>query len=149
MIKALNLREKTSLLHANYIGKLTYSEHNQTFITPITYFYNQEKNNITCHLYNRDKINALRKKKSVSLSVSDVNSFDQYESVLVKGTYKEHSGSGAKAILHQFSFGIKQLILNEEQKHLDFMNQFSNKIYVNDIPVIFTIEIAEITGKSR
>lgn len=91
----------------------------------------------------------LYEKKSVSLSVSDVNSFDQYESVLVKGTYKEHSGSGAKAILHQFSFGIKQLILNEEQKHLDFMNQFSNKIYVNDIPVIFTIEIAEITGKSR
>lgn len=69
MIKALNFREKTSLFHANYIGKLTYSEHNQTFIAPITYFYNQEKNNITCHLHNRDKINALRKKISIIICI--------------------------------------------------------------------------------
>tara|TARA_B100000809_G_scaffold371_1_gene406 strand:+ start:1267 stop:1716 length:450 start_codon:yes stop_codon:yes gene_type:complete len=147
MNKALNSLEKVSVLHTNYIGNLGYVLHNQNFITPITYFYNEEKHNITCHLHNKDKINALRKKNPISLYVSDINSFDHRESVLIKGTYKEHNGSGAKAILHEFSLGIKKIIINEKQKDLDFMNQFSDKSYANDIPVIFTIEIEEITGK--
>ncbi|WP_232734720.1 hypothetical protein [Polaribacter sp. ALD11] len=81
--------------------------------------------------------------------MSDINSVSNWKSVLVRGTYKEHSGSGAKYILHQFSLGVKKNITNSEQKNLDFINQFSNRINKDDIPIIFTIEIVDITGKGR
>jgi hypothetical protein len=52
----------------------------------------------------------------VSLSVSAINSTSELESVLVKGNYKELSGSGAKAILRQFSLGVNKNILNKKPK---------------------------------
>lgn len=149
MIKTLNTKEKTSVLNTNYIGDLGYIFKNEPFIAPITYFYNEEQNNIICQLSNRHKIIALRQKKAVSLCVSDINSVSNWESVLVQGTYKEHSGSDAKAILHQFSLGVKKIITNKDQRDLDFINLFSNKVDKNDIPIIFTIEIDDITGKKR
>jgi hypothetical protein len=62
MVKTLNTKEKIFLLNTNYIGELGYIYNNEPFIAPVTYFYHEEQNNITCHLSNRNKINALRKK---------------------------------------------------------------------------------------
>ncbi|TXD48660.1 pyridoxamine 5'-phosphate oxidase family protein [Polaribacter sp. IC073] len=149
MIKALSTAEKKNILNTNYIGDLGYIFKNEPIITPITYYYNEQQNSITCHLSNSQEINALRKKKKVSLCVSNINSISDWKSVLVQGTYHEHSGSGAKSMLHQFSLGVKNILKNSEQRYLDFINQFSNKIDENDIPVIFTIEIEDITGKRK
>jgi hypothetical protein len=90
---------------------------------PITYFYNEEQNNIICYSGNGRKINAV--------------------------SYEEHTGSIAKAILRQFSTGVKKIILNQEQRALNFINQFSIRIYDHDIPIVFTINIEGITGKRK
>jgi|TARA_R110000751_G_scaffold168699_1_gene274631 nitroimidazol reductase NimA-like FMN-containing flavoprotein (pyridoxamine 5'-phosphate oxidase superfamily) len=149
MMRTLNTSEKASILHNNYIGNLGYIYNNKPIIVPITYFYNEEQHNIICYSGNGHKTNALRKTNAVSLCVSVIDSVNSWESVLVQGIYEEHTGSSAKAILHQFSIGVKKIILNQEQRHLDFINQFSSRIYNDDIPIVFTINIEGITGKRR
>ena len=144
-----NTKEKSLILNTNYIGDLAYIFNDEPFIVPITYFYDEEENKIICYSGTGHKIDALRKKRAVSLCVSNINSVSNWESVLVKGNYKEHSGSGAKAILHKFSLGVKKIILTKEKRDLDFINQFTSKIRGNDIPVIFTIEIEDIISKRR
>ncbi|WP_299110044.1 pyridoxamine 5'-phosphate oxidase family protein [uncultured Winogradskyella sp.] len=146
MIDNLNTNEKAFILHTNYIGDLGYLYHNEPSIAPITYFYNEDENNITCHLSNTHKIKALRENRSVSLCVSAIHSINDWKSVLVHGTFKEHKGSGAKSILHNMHLGIQKLMRNKKESQLDFINQFSSKINKNDIPIIFTIEIDAITG---
>lgn len=149
MIISLNPSEQASLLNTNYIGNLGYLCNNKLFIVPITYFYDQEENSIICYSGNGHKTNALRKSNAVSLCVSVIDSVNSWVSVLVQGVYEEHTGSNAKAILHQFSLGVKKVILDQEKRDLDFINQFSSKIYDDDIPVVFTINIENITGKRR
>lgn len=148
MIKTSHSEEKRSILKTNYIGNLSYVHYQESFIVPVTYFYNEVQNHIICYSSIGHKIDALRKENSVCLIVSAINSASELESVLVKGNYKERSGSGAKAILHQFSLGVKKIILNlnKKAKKLEFINEFSGRINANDTPVIFTIEIEEITG---
>ncbi|NER16840.1 flavin mononucleotide-binding protein [Spongiivirga citrea] len=149
MIKSLETTEKQFVLSSNYIGNLGYIYHGQPFVVPITYFYNKEQNNIICYSGNGHKINALRKNNAMALSVSNIDSVNDWKSVLVLGFYKEHSASTAKSLLHEFSLGVKDLILKKEFRDLDFINQFSSKIYDDDMPVIFTIEIDEIIGRKR
>jgi nitroimidazol reductase NimA-like FMN-containing flavoprotein (pyridoxamine 5'-phosphate oxidase superfamily) len=95
------------------------------------------------------KVNAMRKNNNVSLGVSNVNSVNSWESVLAQGTFLELSGSEAKSQLHIFSLGVKDLIINKEHRKLDFISEFSSKIYKDDLPVVFQIKIEEITGKMR
>lgn len=149
MIKTLNTKEKMLLLSSNYIGSLGYIYQNRSFVVPITYFYNEEQNNIIGYSGHGHKINAMRKNKSVSLLVTDIDSVNDWRSILVQGTYKEEEGATAKALLHQFSLGVKDLILRKEMRDLDFISEFSSKINKDDTPVIFTINIKEITGRLR
>ena len=65
------------------------------------------------------------------------------------GTFEELKGSNAKAYLHNFSLGVKNLILKKKQKELDFISQFSSKITKDDMPIVFIIKIEEVTGRMR
>ena len=58
MINKLNIKEKNIILSTNYMGDLGYLYNNEPYITPITYYYNESLNTITCHLSNTDKIKA-------------------------------------------------------------------------------------------
>lgn len=149
MIKTLDDKEKILLLSTNYIGSLGYLFQGKSFVVPITYFYNEEKNNIIGYSALGHKIKAMRKNNAVSLSVTDIDSVNDWKSVLVQGTYSEVEGSTAKALLHQFSLGVKDLILRKKLRDLDFISQFSSKIYKDDIPIVFTISVDEITGRMR
>lgn len=147
MLKTLDITQK-EILNSNYIGKLGYISKQEPCITVIPYFYNEEQHNITCYLTDCEKIDALRNKNAISLSISDINSANNLKSVIVQGTYKEHDGSGAKAILHQLSSGIKKILLNKDLKDSSILNQFSSKGHNNDdVSVIFTIEIDEIISE--
>ena len=149
MIRTLNQTEQFVILNTNYIGNLAYLYQGRPFVAPITYFYNQEQNTVICYSALGHKISALRKNNAVSLCVSDIVSVNDWKSVLVHGTYKEESGSTAKALLHQFSLVIKDLILKKEMRDLDFISQFSSKINMNNLPIVFTLSIEEITGRMR
>lgn len=149
MIKTLTEKNSYKLLETNYIGHLAYIYRNRPFIAPITYFFDKEKHVIIGYSDEGHKIRAMRKNTAVSLEVSEIDAVNDWESVLAHGTFKELEGSNAQAYLHTFSLGVKDLIILKKHKKLDYINQFSSKTYKNDIPIIFLIEIEEITGKMR
>jgi hypothetical protein len=115
----------------------------------MTYFYKEDENSIICYSGLGHKIDALRLKSAVSLCVYNMKKVSKWQSVLVKGTYRERTGSDAKAMLHKFVLGVKEIIKNEEKDQLNFVHEFSSGIKENDFPVVFTIEIDEITSSSR
>lgn len=149
MIRTLKQNESSRLLETNYIGNLSYIYQNRPFIAPITYFFDKANDVIIGCSAEGHKINAMRKNNNVSLSVSGIDSVNSWESVLAQGTFVELSGSDAKAQLHIFSLGVKDLIINKEHRKLDFISEFSSKIYKDDLPIVFQIKIEEITGKMR
>jgi nitroimidazol reductase NimA-like FMN-containing flavoprotein (pyridoxamine 5'-phosphate oxidase superfamily) len=149
MIRTLKEKESIKVLEINYIGNLSYIYQNRPFIAPITYFFDKANNVIIGYSAEGHKVNAMRKNNNVSLGVSNVNSVNSWESVLAQGTFLELSGSEAKSQLHIFSLGVKDLIINKEHRKLDFISEFSSKIYKDDLPVVFQIKIEEITGKMR
>jgi nitroimidazol reductase NimA-like FMN-containing flavoprotein (pyridoxamine 5'-phosphate oxidase superfamily) len=148
MIQSLNKKESVALLANNYIGSLGYVYKDRPFIVPITYFFDG-KNTIIVYSSEGHKTNAMRKNKLVSLQVSEIKNIDNWNSLLAHGIFEELSGNDAKRSLREFSTGIKDLILRKEERNLHFIGEFSSKINKDEIPIVFKITIAEITGKNR
>lgn len=149
MIRSLNNAERLKILETNYIGNLSYIYRNRPHIAPITYFFNKGNNELIGYSSEGHKIRAMRQNNNVCLSVSEIDSVNSWRSVLAQGIFMELSGSTAKAKLHEFSVGVKDLIIRKEQRELDFINQFSSKIYTEDLPVVFIMKIEEVNGKMR
>ena len=137
------------ILENNYIGNLGYIYLKKPFIVPITYFFDKENNVIICYSGEGHKMNAMRKNNAVSLLVDNIESIGNWESVLVHGIFEEHFGSDAKSYLHKFSLGVKDVVLEKEHKKLDFISEFSSKIFNENVPSVFLIKIEGITGKKR
>lgn len=149
MIKTLNDNSCKEVLGNNYVGYLSYICNNRPYTIPITYYYDSEKNYIICYSGMGHKIRYMRKNTAVSLAVADIYRANRWESVLAHGTYDEIDGGTAKLYLHEFSLGIKRIILEKENTDLDYISEFSSKIYADDTPIVFLIRIDEITGKMR
>ncbi|TYB71515.1 flavin mononucleotide-binding protein [Bizionia gelidisalsuginis] len=149
MRRPLKDTENLRLLADNYIGNLAYISQNKPFVVPITYFYNKEKNAIIGYSAMGHKIRGMRENRDVSLLVTDVNSVSSWKSILVHGTYEELSNSEAKAQMHTFSLGVKHLVVNNEFRTVDFIEEFSSKIDTADYPIVFLINIDEVTGRIR
>lgn len=148
-MKSLEIEEMTYLLQNNYIGHLGYISQNRPFVVPITYYFDEEKKMIICYSGEGHKITSMRKNTEVALQVNEIESVNSWKSVLVHGKFELHYGSDAKAYLHQFSIGIKDVIGEKEHKRPDFISDFSSKIYNEDMPIVFLIKIEELTGKKR
>ncbi len=149
MIRSLNQKECEQILSNNYIGQLAYIRQNRPYVAPITYFYDSKINALIGYSAEGHKIRAMRKNNLVSVGVSEIDSVNHWDSILVHGKYEELEGGTAKAHLHDFSLGVKDLIIKREHRKLDYISQFSSKIYKDDFPIIFLIHIEEITGKMR
>ncbi|WP_299249915.1 pyridoxamine 5'-phosphate oxidase family protein [uncultured Lacinutrix sp.] len=149
MFKNLEDKEIEYILENNYVGQLGYIFNNSPFVVPITYFFDKENNAIICYSGDGHKMKAMRKNPKVSLLVSNIENVTHWKSVLVHGVFEQHFGSDAKAYLHKFSLGIKDIILEKEQSKASFISDFSSKIYKDDVPAVFIVKIEEITGKKR
>ena len=149
MYKNLEEKEIEYILENNYMGQLGYIFNSAPFVVPITYFFDKALNAIICYSGDGHKMNAMRKNPSVSLLVSDVENVTNWRSVLIHGTFEQRFGSDAKSYLHKFSLGIKDIILEKEQRKANFISDFSSKIYKDNIPAVFLIKIGEMTGKKR
>ena len=149
MIKNLEASECLKILKQNYIGHLAYIFQNRPFVIPITYFYDQKTNSIIGYSSEGHKTKALRILSAVSIEVSEIESVNNWQSVLVHGKYEELNGSQAKSYLHSFSAGIKDIIRQKEEKNPQSISDFSSKIYDEEVPIVFRISLDEITGKQR
>ncbi|MFG6687399.1 pyridoxamine 5'-phosphate oxidase family protein [Mariniflexile sp. HNIBRBA6329] len=149
MIQNIEEKEMRFILENNYVGQLGYVYRNRPYVVPITYYFDKEKNAIICYSGDGHKMNALRINKEVCLQVSAINTVNNWKSVLVHGKFVQHFGSNAKAYLHKFSLGVKDVILEKEQTELDFIYEFSSKVNEEGSAIVFLIEIEEMTGKKR
>lgn len=149
MIRTLSHKEMITLLENNYIGNLSYIYRNRPYVVPITYYYDQKEHLIVGYSAEGHKIRSMRQNPFVSLNVTQIDSVNSWISILAQGKFIELSGSEAKSQLHEFSLGVKKLIISKEHRELDFISEFSSKIYNDDLPVVFVIKIDEITGKLR
>lgn len=149
MIKTLDNKSCNQLLKNNYIGYLSYISNKRPYTIPITYFFNKDEKYIICYSANGHKIDAMRKNPSISLSVSEVYNNNHWRSVLAQGYYEEAIGGSAKFYLHEFSLGIKSIVLKKEYKDLDYISEFSSKIYNMEIPIVFLIKLEDIIGKIK
>jgi len=149
MRKSLDKDECKLILGNNYIGHIAYIYRKRPFVVPITYYYDEKANTIICYSGIGHKIAAMRKNNAVSIEVSEIESVNNWQSVLVEGDFEELHGGDAKAQLHGFSLGVKDLIIKKERRDLHFISEFSSKIYKEEIPIVFKIKIEEITGKKR
>ena len=137
------------LLRDNYIGHLAYIYKNHPYVVPVTYYYDSGSHAMIGYSSIGHKIKALRQNPAVSLEISEIISVNNWRSVVVYGKYDEYLGSSAKISLHKFSEGVKEIIKIKEGKNLNFLSEFSSKIYKDGIPVVFKIDIDDMTGRER
>jgi nitroimidazol reductase NimA-like FMN-containing flavoprotein (pyridoxamine 5'-phosphate oxidase superfamily) len=149
MILNLNRLECEQILSDNYIGNLSYVLNNRPYVVPITYFFDHNQGRLFGYSGSGHKIKALRANNAAALAVSEIESVNNWKSVLVQGTFREFEGSTAKINLHKFTEGVKELIRIKEGKDVQFLSEFSSKIYKEGIPIVFFIDITEVTGKAR
>jgi len=150
MIRPLNEKESKHVLGNNYIGYLGYIDRGRPFVKPITYFYDRKKNVIISYSGNGHKVDAMRKNNHVCLEVAQIDSVNDWKSALAQGTFEQLYASQAKAYLHEFSLGVKDLIIKKEGKTVDYLSDFSSKIYNDDdSPIVYIIKVDEISGRMR
>ena len=148
-MKELTQEECLALLAGNYIGRMAYISKGRAEIIPITYYFDPEQHAVISYSGEGTKIEAMRQNRSVSFQVDEINTLDQWRSVLLYGTYEELSGMDAKYQLHKFSEGVKKAILKKEKTNLQFISEFSSKADSNGTPIVYRIKITEVHGKQR
>lgn len=149
MITNLEKQECLKILNNNYIGHLAYIYQDLPFVIPITYYYNNRNITVIGYTGEGHKTKALRLNNAVALEIVEIQAIDEWKSILIQGTFEELEGPDAKYELHKFSDGVKKLIAEKEQKELNFIPEFSAKVNSQSIPIVYRINIREITGKQR
>ncbi|WP_339895484.1 pyridoxamine 5'-phosphate oxidase family protein [uncultured Algibacter sp.] len=149
MILKLGKSKCKTLLSNNYIGHLAYIYKNRPFVIPITYYYDDSTNALLGYSGNGHKIDALRLNNGVSVEVAEIDSVNTWKSLVVQGTFREFEGCSAKINLHKFSEGVKEIIKKKEGKSLKYLSEFSSKIFKEGPPIVFKIDIEELTGRER
>lgn len=152
MIKDLNSKDCIALLKKHYVGRLAYLVGKTPFVAPITYFYFEEdkKGSIISYSLEGHKMEAMRKNNYVSVQVDEIESINQWKSVLAHGEFEELHQIDAKRLLHEFASGVKNLINQDTDKNVQFIHEFSSKLQAQaDPPIVYRINLHEITGKQR
>ncbi|WP_421803187.1 pyridoxamine 5'-phosphate oxidase family protein [Flagellimonas sp.] len=145
----LTTSASTRVFRNNYLGHLAYLWQGKPYVIPITYYFDPTDNTIISYTSEGHKIDAMRKNNSISVQVEEIQSMFNWESAMAHGTFEELEGSVAKQKLHVFTEGIKNIIKRKEHKEVEFINEFSSKLYSRGIPIVYRIKILEIMGKRR
>ena len=149
MIDTLTTKESIHIIKNNYIGYLSYIAEKVPYVVPITYFFDADQHSLLFYSADGQKINAMRNYNWVSLLITEITAIDEWNSVLVHGKFEELEGLDAKTKLHDFSLGVKDLIRIKEHKKMNFINEFSGRIFKGKTPIVFRIKELEISGRKR
>jgi nitroimidazol reductase NimA-like FMN-containing flavoprotein (pyridoxamine 5'-phosphate oxidase superfamily) len=148
-MKDLSNHETLKVLETNYIGYLSFLSNNQPYVIPITYYYSEEDNCIISYSGEGHKIDAMRKNKKVSLSITDIKAVDYWKSLLLLGEFEELDGAHAKDQLHKFTSGVKNIILKKENRNPTLISNYCSKKNSIGVPIVYRIKILDLTGKYR
>src|SRR5688500_10890126 len=87
MIGNLSEQECLQLISKNYLGRLACSEDDVPYITPISYVY--ADGYIIAHSVLGKKIRIMRSNPSVCFLVDEIETYENWRSVIIVGTYEE------------------------------------------------------------
>ena len=149
MMEPLNKEESLHLLSNHFIGHLAYIAKNTPFVVPITYYYNQKENIILSYSNEGHKIDAMRLHSSVSVQIEEIQSINQWKSLLLIGDFEELKGSEAKMYLHSFALNVKSVMAKKESIKPELINNFSSKLTTNSIPIVYRINIHQMIGRKN
>lgn len=148
-IRNLKMDDCLQLLNENYIGRLSFISHSSPYIIPITYFHDVEEKSILSYSTEGHKIDAMRKFPSVSFQVDEINTIQNWKSVLIHGKFEELQGSTAKKYLRKFSQGVQETIAKKIGESPKFISDFSSRLSERKLPIVYRIHINDISGKCR
>lgn len=149
MIKNLDKKNSLRLLGSNYIGRLAYISQGAPSVVPITYYYDKSSNSVISYSGEGHKINAMRNNRFVSIQVDEIVTTNNWKSIAVHGAFEELHGTDAKYQLHLFTEGVRSLASQIENNHFKSIDEFSSKMPMSKVPIVYRIKIIEITGKLR
>jgi nitroimidazol reductase NimA-like FMN-containing flavoprotein (pyridoxamine 5'-phosphate oxidase superfamily) len=145
----LTTNEVIRVIKGNYTGHLGFIAQNSPHVLPITYYYDESNNSIISYSAEGNKIDAMRENNNVCLQIEEIVSNNNWQSVLVYGTFEELHGADAKQKLHQFTEGVREIIKWKEKRQTDFIGEFSSKLSSRGTSIVYRININEFTGKRK
>jgi nitroimidazol reductase NimA-like FMN-containing flavoprotein (pyridoxamine 5'-phosphate oxidase superfamily) len=149
MSREITKNEYLEILSKNYIGHLAYISNNSPFIVPLTYYFDQKENVIISYSNEGHKIEAMRLNSAVSMQIEEIESLNKWKSILIIGDFEELTGSQAKMYLHKFSENVKHLIAKKESKNPELIENFTSKLHLGSIPIVYRINIHEIIARQN
>lgn len=147
MIGNLSEQDCLQLLSKNYLGRLACSDSDVPYITPISYVYNE--GHIIAHSVIGKKIRIMRKNPHVCFLVDDIETYNNWRTVIIRGTYEEITGEMEQYHAMQvFVNKTMHLKISETAVPPELSEERVRpraEGYI--IPVVYRIVINEMTGR--
>src|SRR5438876_837649 len=139
MLGKLNETEIDNLLVSQSLGRIGCTDGDQPYIVPVTYFYNGK--NIIGQTKEGMKLDIIRKNPNVCFEVDVMASMNNWQSVVVSGTFHELAGEEAEKarkflfrhVLTLMTTSVIHQHEHEEKGKIDDSNRIK--------PIVYKIEI--------
>jgi nitroimidazol reductase NimA-like FMN-containing flavoprotein (pyridoxamine 5'-phosphate oxidase superfamily) len=148
-INNMDMEECMALLGNKYIGCLAYIFEGTPHINPITYFHDAEEKSILSYSSPGHKIKAMERYGEVAFQIDEINSIQNWRSVLVKGRFEQLKGSTVRKYMHKFAEGVQRAIQKKEGETPHFIKDFSSRLQNRELPIVYRLHITDIVGKFR
>ncbi|WP_343487256.1 pyridoxamine 5'-phosphate oxidase family protein [Allomuricauda sp. d1] len=149
MIKNLEMDKCLEVLGNNLIGRIGYIFGQSPFIVPITYFHDKEQKCIISYSAEGHKMEAMRRYDIIALQVDEIDSIEQWKSVLVQGRFEELTGIDAKLYLRRFADGVREIMERKGVSVPKFIKDFSSTLENRGVPTVYKLIINDIIGKAK
>jgi uncharacterized protein len=145
MIGTLTGEQCEQVLRSGLTGRLGCSDENGVYVVPVTYVY--DDNYIYAHSREGTKVQMMRKNPKVCFEVDSIESMTNWRCVIVRGRFQElvRESDQAKA-LDILKNRLMPYLLSETMRPKG-LNHEAEKITKEQKPVVYRIEIDQITGR--
>ena len=146
MIQSLSPTQIETILRSEVIGRIGCSEHDKTYIIPITYAY--DRNSIYAQSRPGKKISVMRLHRNVCFQVDIIEDQENWRSVIAWGIYEELADESvyqkASKILRD---RLQPFHTNSITKAGLDLSRAPLEIDREAKPIIFRINITELSGR--
>lgn len=131
----------------HYVAKLGYILNDCPFIVPITYYFDKAENCILGYSVHGHKIEGMRKNTTVCMYIDSITSVKNWKSILIHGSFEELSKVDSAFYLNRLREGVRDLLNDTNDKETRAMEEFSNVKFPQGEPIVYRINIWDITGR--
>jgi nitroimidazol reductase NimA-like FMN-containing flavoprotein (pyridoxamine 5'-phosphate oxidase superfamily) len=148
MIGNLSTDQIERLLHQQVVGRLACHYHDDVYIVPVSYAY--DNNCIYCHAFEGKKMKMMRKNPRVCFQVDEMKDMSNWKSVIAWGKFEELNERDEKNKALSLLLERQLPMVSSTTTHLGESWPFSGSDIheLNIIPgIVFRISLTEKTGR--